>query len=437
MNGIRTRRGWRRRGAGVLFFLTIAALLFVNAGARAGQAGSRDRLPHRWRYWKYFREIRLPATSSPRLVALLVPPAVYAHAEDHLDDLRLINGRGDEVPYAKIRFSGSSSTTFLPSYRLSSRYVPGSYTDFMLDLGPQPGPCNFLSVSAPAKAANMAVLAEVDASNDGRHWHQVRNGAALFGSAETRNSPNPVLHFPTITARYLLLRVFYRKGKFPLRAVAAGNDLEKPADRAWVTDKLAPSRKSTAATTVWQITLQGPIPADEVDVYTTQARFSRRVRVFAYGTGETWKVVGEGVVLRVQRHGHAETRTAVGFPPVRSRLFRVRLRNDNDPPLANVRLRLSMTPQRIVFRQRPGFSYRLLYGQREARSPQYDFAQTASTTNLRSAPVDAKLGPQRTNMNWIDPRPWSEKHAAVLWVATIIAVMILGLAAFRAFKRPA
>lgn len=437
MNAMRIRRTSRKAGVSVLFALAAVALFGMTVHARAGQASSPVRLQHRWRYWKYVREIRLPASNSPRLVALLVPPAVYARTEDHLDDLRIIDGLGDDVPYAKIMSAGSSSTTFLPSYRLESRYDAGSYTDFLLDLGPHPGPCNFLSVSAPARAANLAVLAEIDASNDGRHWHQIRKSAALFGSQATSNSPNPVLHFPTTTARYLLLRVFYGKGKFPLHAVAAGYQLETPADRAWVTGWLAPSASSTAETTVWQISLEGPIPADEVDFYTTQPEFSRQVNIFARENGEEWALVGDGTVLLVRRHGRVEKRTSVGFPSVRSRLWRVRLQNESDPPLSNVKLRLSMTPQRIVFRQEPGRHYRLLYGESEARPSQYDLAQTATGAGLRAAPLVASLGPEHTNADWVDPRPWTEKHASVLWVATILAALILGLAALRAARRPA
>lgn len=437
MIGIRSRRKRSKSATGVLLVLAAAALFALNVRGGNRQAAAPGRLPQHWRHWKYFREIRLPAASSPRLVALRVPPSVYAHAQDHLDDLRIIDGRGDQVPYAKIRFTGSSRTTFLPSYSLRSRYEPGSYTDFLLDLGPKPVSCNFLSVSAPAKAANMAVLAEIDASNDGRHWRQVRKSAALFGSVAENSSPSPLLDFPKTTARYLLLRVYYGRGKFPLQAVAAGYEQQSPSDRTWITSRLAPSRSSTPQTTEWQISLDSPIPADEVDFYTTQPVFSRQVSIFAMENGGHWDLVGNGVILRVHRHGHVETRTSVGFPSVRTRLWRVQMQNQSDPPLADVQLRLSMTPQRIVFRQRPGRRYRLLYGQIEAQPPQYDLAQTVAGGSLGAAPVVATLGPRRTNTDWVDPRPWSEKHASVLWAATVLAALILGLAAFRAVRRPA
>jgi hypothetical protein len=423
--------------AGLPVLLAVAAFPAIHARVQVAGGETPHQLPHQWRFWKYFREIRVPATSAPRLVALLVPRNVYARAERDLADLRIIDERGAEVPYAKITFTGATRTTFLPSRSLEGRYVPGRYTDFVLDLGRRPRSCNFLSVSAPATAANLAVLAEIDSSQDGIHWREVRKSAALFGSQALEHSPNPMLYFPETTARFLRLRIFYHGGKFSLRTMAAGHKATTPADRIAVTHFLAPSASSTPSTTLWQISLEGAIPADQADFETTQQEFSRSVLVFASRHGGTWRRVGLGMISRVHHEGGVEARMGVVFPAVRSRLWRVELHNESDLPLANVKLRLSMTPQRIIFWQRPGRSYLLLYGQSQVPEPEYDLAQTVPTINLRAAPLLATAEARQTNPAWVDPRPWSEKHAAVLWLATIVAALLLGLASIRAIRRPA
>jgi hypothetical protein len=414
-----------------------AAFLSTHARAQLGAPEGSGRLPQAWRYWKYFREIRLPETSAPRLVALLVSRRVYARADDGLADLRIIDESGNEVPYAKITFAGASHTTFLPSRKLESHYVAGRYTDFVIDLGPRPVRCNFLSVTATATAANLAVLAEIDSSDDGSHWREVRKSAALFGSEARGVSRNPVLHFPETSARFVRLRIFYPKGKFSIRTMAAGNLQETPADRVPITQLLAPSASSTRATTVWNITLDGPIPADQAYFETTQAEFSRRALIFTSAHGGRWNRAGLGMISRFLRDGERESTLSVAFPAIRSRLWRVELENESNPPLAGVKLRLSMTPQRIIFRQRPGRAYLLLYGQSEASQPSYDLAETVPENDLRAAPLVASVEAEQTNLAWVDPRPWTEKHAAVLWLATIVAVLILGLATIRAIRRPA
>lgn len=427
------------RYAAFAALMLMAALVALPArgGAGTGQSETFGSLPQKWLHWKYFRAIHLPPTPTPRLVAMLVPEQVYTRAQTHLGDLRIIDNRGREVPYAKITFTGSSRTTFLPSHRFTSHYVHGSYTDFLLDLGSRPRRCNFLIVTAKATAANLAVVAEIDSSDDGDHWHQVRKSAALFGSQALSASPTPILHFPETSARFLRVRIYYGGGKFTIRTMAAGNELKTPADCVSVTRLLAPVHSSIPQASLWQISLHGAVPVDEVDFRTTQPGFSRRVLVFSNRNGRKWRLAGQGMISQVQHYGETKERLTVGFQPVRSSLWRVEVENESDPPLANLRIRLSMTPQRIVFRQLRGRQYRLLYGESVVPKPEYELAQTVPGSALRAAPLLAAAEAQQINQDWVDPRPWTEKHPTVLWVATILAALLLALAAFRAVRQPA
>ena len=429
---MRRLRPWRTgpRAAAALVALLLAAAAIAPSLARARQEEPQasGRLPHKWRHWKYFRWIRVSESSEARLVALMVPVEVYTQAEPRLADLRIIDDRGNEVPFAEITFPGSTRTTYLPRRALEARYVPGQYTEYVLDLGPRPLPCDFLALTG--SAMNPPALAEIDASNDGRDWRPARTRAAIGVW------PNPVLAFPATSARFLRLRIFYRKERFTLQAMAAGKQARIPPDRVPVTTLVEPEPSTTSLTTLWRIDLRGTTPVDEADFDTTQPAFSRHAGIFASADGQYWKLAGEGVIFRTVGGSTPAERLSVAFAPRRGRYWRIELRNENDPPLAGVRLRLSMTPRRLVFRQEPGRTFRLLYGQSEAPSPQYDLPQTVSEETLRAAPLLASVAREQTDVDWIDPRPWSEKHGAVLWLATILAVLILGLAAVRALRAP-
>jgi hypothetical protein len=412
--------------AGLL--LAVAALAPSLARARREEPPASGHLPPAWRHWKYFRWIGVSETSQPRLVALIVPVAVYAQAEPDLTDLRIIDDRGDEVPFAAITFSGSTRKTYLPRGPLVSRQVPGQYTDYILELGPRPVPCDFLALNG--SPANPPALAQVDASDNGRDWRPARLRTAIG------DWPNPVLAFPETSARFLRLRIFYRKERLAMEFLAAGLEAKIPPDRAPVTGMIEPQPSTTSRTTVWQTDLHGAAPVDEADFDTTQPAFSRAVSVFASTNDRDWNLAGAGMIFRTVRGVTPSERLSVSFPPRLARYWRVELRNENDSPLAAVKLRLSMTPRRIVFREEPGRTYRLLYGQSEAPAPQYDLAQSVPEETLRAAPLLASVAPERTNVDWIDPRPWSEKHGAVLWAATILAVLILAFAAVRALRQP-
>jgi hypothetical protein len=53
------------------------------------------------------------------------------------------------------------------------------------------------------------------------------------------------------------------------------------------------------------------------------------------------------------------------------------------------------------------------------------------------AAVDAQLGPEELNADWVDPRPWTETHDIFLWLVLAVAVMLIGYAAVRSLRKSA
>src|SRR2546429_192814 len=49
----------------------------------------------------------------------------------------------------------------------------------------------------------------------------------------------------------------------------------------------------------------------------------------------------------------------------------------------------------------------------------------------------AGLGTETPNPGYADPAPWTERHPAVLWVALVVAVAVVGALAIRTLKSAA
>ena len=47
-----------------------------------------------------------------------------------------------------------------------------------------------------------------------------------------------------------------------------------------------------------------------------------------------------------------------------------------------------------------------------------------------------ELGSPEVTTNFADPRPFTERHPNLLWIALAIAVIMLGYAALRALRNP-
>src|SRR5262249_48941031 len=107
----------------------------------------------------------------------------------------------------------------------------------------------------------------------------------------------------------------------------------------------------------------------------------------------------------------------------------------NDAPLSAVRISLGMRLRYAVFHPRENHSYRLIYGNVRAAAPQYDLARTLHIQPNEQL-LHLNLGPEEPTPNYADPRPFTERHPTLLWLALGLAVVLLGYAALRALRTP-
>jgi hypothetical protein len=151
--------------------------------------------------------------------------------------------------------------------------------------------------------------------------------------------------------------------------------------------------------------------------------------------GREWEPSANGEIYRFHQGDKVQEQLAVRTNgPSDRRYWRVAVLNGNDAPLSRAAPTLYMTPTHVVFEQQPGRTYRLLYGQSQAREAQYDLARLVNAKQIEAA-VAGRLGPEEINLDWTDPRPWTEKYDVVLWLVLGIAVILLGFSAVRSLRR--
>jgi hypothetical protein len=152
--------------------------------------------------------------------------------------------------------------------------------------------------------------------------------------------------------------------------------------------------------------------------------------------GREWQSYFSGEIYRYnQGNKQAESLRVYSPESWRRRLWRVEIVNGNDAPLAAAKPALLAIPYFVLFYPQSGHSYRLLYGNSAARLPQYDLSRTFDDHAEPDAKV-ADLGEEEATANYLDPRPYTERHSYMLWIALVIAVILLAYAAFRALRVP-
>ncbi len=432
--------------AGGAALVALAALSFAPAlGAQGGNS-----LPAAWSHWKYFRAADLPATDTARLVAIVMPPELFAHAERSLSDLRVIDDRGAEVPYLLSIASGTERMQTLAARQLELSYVPGKYTLAVFDVGAQAPFHN--SIDIHTTSANFIAWAQLEISDDAREWRRTGALQPIYAFSDKGVTGTGTLNYPETNARYLRVRIYDHVEKFPISGVTVAYTTHVPEQRLTFSGAQARAAASQQdQKTVWHTDFSYALPLDSVRIDSSSHEFYRRVEIYSSDDQKDWDMAGSGEIYRfyappppadaaaaapgadAERGVHAEN--TVSFVAQSARYWRVDIDNGNDAPLAVAQVQFFMTARKIVFRQEPQRSYSLLYGQSEIKTPpRYDLREVVTAAQIRDAQSAFPIGPEQSNASWSDPRPWSERNAAVLWVAVILAALVLAFVAFQSLK---
>ncbi len=113
----------------------------------------------------------------------------------------------------------------------------------------------------------------------------------------------------------------------------------------------------------------------------------------------------------------------------------ITIHNGDDAPIDLQSVSLQMVKRTLCFDAQPGAGYKLYYGDDTLNAPRYDYAELFS---LEKNAAQATLGPEKRNPNYRsrpDTRPFTEKHPALLWIALIAAIFLLGVIALRSSKQ--
>jgi len=395
-------------------------------------------LPDRWNKWRYSREIS--ASHPGALNFIPVGPDVLSHSTSYLADLRILDETGAEAPYVVRTTVGVAKTESWQATIRENSFVPGQYTQLVLDLGAYPRFHNAVRLDTPE--TDFILWVEVDASDDARTWRIVKTRAPISRFRKEGLAGNQTVHYSENNARYLRVQIRETSRQFPVTAAAVFPSSQSQKDvipQQWISLQTArnPDADTPANATTWTLDLGATnAPVNSLDFTTDQQEFFRGVRLSTSIDGKEWSPAGGGEIYRYIGDSRREESLRVsvyGYPGVR--YWRVEILNGNDAPLANPRLSASMIPRLILFRPLAGHSYRLAYGNEKASPPQYDLERTLHVSATEDA-FPVSLATQEENSGYHDPRPFSERHPALLWTALALAALALAYTALRTMRTP-
>jgi Protein of unknown function (DUF3999) len=427
----------------ILSFLTLAVLSVTSFAVD---------LPGRWRTWRYSRPIEFhpiglhPAVNSSPL-AVHLSWDIVARSNSHGSDLRIIDDGGQEIPYSLVVLRPESRIEKLPSQILERSFVAGEYTQIVIritkalddwhgatlhQLETEPW-FNTYRITTPK--TDFMYWVETAVSDDAHEWRIIDPRSPISRLRKNGIEGNQTIQFAGYSnQRYLRLRILDQKEQFPVDGVDILSRSSWEPPRALIPAAFSTEKSSDEHTSRWRADLGTPnLPVSELDISTDQSEFHRTIHISTSDNGDEWNFTAAGEAYRLKQRGKLKEFLQVNFPEAFARFWRVDVLNENDQPLTNVHLELHGVERQIYFRAEPPRSYRILYGNDKAPSPAYDFGKIFDQTDPKILP-QAQIGPEDVTNNYYDPRPFTERHPNVLWVALGAGVILLGYTALRTLR---
>jgi hypothetical protein len=379
-------------------------------------------------YFKCRRQVQ--SINSAGQHYIVVDETLWRHARPGLNDLRMYGGE-KEIPY-KMTVEIGGSETEQKQFRVLQPASIGGKTQFLLDMS---GVDEYDRIHLTLATKNFVAHARVEGQDDphGTKW-ALLGTTTLYDLSDERLGSNSTLQIPLSAFKFLKVTV---DSAVKPSAVKNGTAGATRAQKAVWRDVASPSKleqhgKETVIT--FDVPANTPVERLTLDIDPAQPNFCRQMQIRG-GKDEPYSTdqISRIHMLRNGQKVDVE-RTSIELCGNCQRTLKAVIQNGDDPPLNITGAHLQQWERRIYFDSDAGEQPWIYYGDEKLGAPEYDYAKLFQ----KSAAVQAvALDPEVNNAAYIprpDDRPWSDQHPALLWIAILAAVVILGAVAVRSLK---
>ena len=433
-------------------------------------AGAED--PLGWKKPIGFPEGKL---AQQELVAVPLDAVAYSRCSEELDDLRILDAAGTEVPYRLLKRSENRERTIEKTWSAENLSLKpladGLDIRFSLDDDdPQP---TSLQIETPLKnfeqrvrvfclADEQETLLADDAIFDYSQYMDVRrvdlplnkNSFRSFRIMIDQLTSEQESHILNLTRnlqgeteqsrqeRFSVNRRPFRIDRIGLGRREVRIEFESMVEQKWDISIENISQDANAGQTIVEFsTFRQPLA--KLSLVTTSQNFGRRVHLevpVRSALREDWNRIASGTVTQLKYRDIDEQKLELVFPETRSETYRLVIENRNSPPLAIDGLEAFGHVHQLLFLAQPEETYELQYGQEtEFGEPrEYDTVAIDRFIAAGVAPLRLELGTE-TEDSRVPPAAFSltklMNNSLFLGGLILIMAVLLCSGLYRAVKR--
>ena len=382
-------------------------------------------------YFKYRRQVQ--STNSAGQHYLVVDEALWRHARPDLNDLRMYAAE-KEIPY-KMTVETGGSETEQKQFRVLQPASIGGKTQFLLDMS---GVDEYDRIHLTLATKNFVAHARVEGQDDphGTKW-ALLGTTTLYDLSDEKLGSNSTLQIPPSAFKFLKITVDSTVKPSDVKNGTAGATRAQKA--VWREVAATPSVQQHGKETVITFDLPANTPVERLtlDIDSTQPNFCRQIQI--RGSQDEPYATNQISRIHMLRNGQKVDveRTSMELCGNCQRILKAVIQNGDDPPLKITGVHLLQWERRIYFDSDTGAPLWLYYGDEKLAAPEYDYAKLFQKDAAAQA---VALDSEVINAAYVsrpDDRPWSDQHPALLWIAILAAVIILGTVAVRSLKTTA
>jgi len=311
--------------------------------------------------------------SAGGLVRAELPPETLNAARSGLEDLRVLDAAGNEVPFLIERPEPRSGATLAPKTFRSSVDSENQTTTLIIETGATEP---LVGVSLETPSVSFLKPVRVEGSNDGETWRDITAGQPIFrqpGGAE-----NLRVTLDEVVWQFLRITLDDRRSQPVPFTGARLHAPGVPAPSKAVAITIKSHDESPGITRLALDLGAANLPLASLRIETPEPLFTRDV-TFAVpevsGEGICERTLGHAVIYRIGIDGKSEARMEIPVEKqIRSRELILLIRNEDSPPLAVTGVCGEQRLTRLVFFAREPGQFVLLTGNGQCPAPRYDLA---------------------------------------------------------------
>ncbi len=385
---LRNSRAAREAGLFAIVTIGLVALLGVSDCGAAT-------LPGDWQNEQRFE------VSETGLIKLSLPVETLDKARPGLEDLRLYDDSGAEVPYYIERPVAVNRTHLAAkSFQVA---LGSSATVITIETGVD-RPVDSLTLESPA--GNFLKSIVLEGSADGKRWQTLARGQPIFRESSVASQLQ--IGFSPGTWKTLRITVDDQRSQpVPFTSASVHTASGEAAAAESVEATIRDRGESPGETRLTVDLGAANLDVSSIEVQTSEALFKRYVSVSVPSVTDGVirdQLLAGGTIYRVEVDGQpvSSRLNLVVESQARARELRLLIRNFDSPPLPIKAIRVERHPVYLVFLPKGAGVHHLLTGNSRCEAPRYDLP--ALSANFRKAPVRAlKVSPVTPNPNYRAP----------------------------------